>query len=362
MQSLKKLRNQLSEKPYILALFITLLIVLWMASGGSNASEKSEATNEVVLAKVKVETLTAEPVSRALQLYGRTEPNKIARVAAREPGEVIEILVQEGQFVKKGQVILRLDQSDLNQQISAAKALLTQREVEYKGALKLEQTGLNDKVALARAKSNLEQAKATISQLELSFARTEIKAPFSGVINQRLVELGDYLGRGDAILELADLNPLIVRANVTQKEVTGLSIDQTVSGLFINDKRYQGRIRYIASVADAGTNTFKIEAAFDNPNFQYRAGFSTQLDITYDTVSAIRLSPAFMALDENGNIGVKTLNENNQVIFTPIDIVKSEADGIWLAGLGEQAKVITLGQGFVRIGDTVDPVYENQSE
>ncbi|MGB0859054.1 MAG: efflux RND transporter periplasmic adaptor subunit, partial [Pseudoalteromonas spongiae] len=187
-------------------------------------------------------------------------------------------------------------------------------------------------------------------------------APFSGVINQRLVELGDYLGRGDPILELADLNPLVVRADVTQKEVMGLSVGQSVSGLFINNKTYSGKIRYIASVADEGTNTFKIEAAFDNPNMQYRAGFSTQLDITYDEVNAIHLSPAFMALDEDGNIGVKTVDNNNRVVFSPIDVVKSEASGVWMAGLGESANVITLGQGFVRIGDTVEPVFANEQE
>ena len=362
MHALKKLTKLLNEKPYIIAIFISLFIVLWMVSGGSNASEDTNAQLEQVIAKVKVETLHAEKINRSLQLYGRTEPNKVARVAAREPGEVIQILVKEGQFVEQGQVILKLDESDLAQQISAAKALLEQREVEYQGALKLKQKGLNDQSALARAKSGLEQAKASLANLELSLSRTEIRAPFSGVINQRLVELGDYLGRGDPILELADLNPLVVRANVTQKEVMGLKLGQQVSGLFINNKTYPGNIRYIASVADEGTNTFKIEAAFENPNMQYRAGFSTQLDVTFDEVSAIHLSPAFMALDEEGNIGVKTVNSDNRVVFSAIDIVKSEPTGVWMAGLGEKANVITLGQGFVRIGDVVDPVFANEQE
>ncbi|MGB0986052.1 MAG: efflux RND transporter periplasmic adaptor subunit [Pseudoalteromonas spongiae] len=362
MHLFNKLRTQLNEKPYIIAIFITVFIILWMMSGGSNANEQSTSESQQRIAKVKVETLHAKPINRSLQLYGRTEPNKVARVAARQEGEVIEILVKEGQFVEQGTVILKLDKSDLDSQITAAKALLEQSEVEYQGALKLKQKGLNDQSALARAKASLEQAKASLANLELSLKRTEIKAPFSGVINQRLVELGDYLGRGDPILELADLNPLVVRADVTQKEVMGLSVGQSVSGLFINNKTYSGKIRYIASVADEGTNTFKIEAAFDNPNMQYRAGFSTQLDITYDEVNAIHLSPAFMALDEDGNIGVKTVDNNNRVVFSPIDVVKSEASGVWMAGLGESANVITLGQGFVRIGDTVEPVFANEQE
>jgi multidrug efflux system membrane fusion protein len=362
MQLIKKITAQLNKKPYLIALFIAVIVVFWMLSAGTSATQENVTVNQLPIAKVKVTTLYAEQINRALQLYGRTEPNKVARISAREPGEVIEILVKEGQFVAKEQLILKLDEGDLAQQITAANTLLEQREVEYQGALKLQQKGLNDQSALARAKSALEQAKARLVSLELSLARTSIRAPFAGVINQRLVELGDYLGKGDPILELADLNPLIVRAHVTQKEVMNLAIGQAVTARFINNQSFTGNIRYIASVADQGTNTFKIEAAFDNPDSQYRAGFSTQLDINYDTVSAVQLSPAFLALDEAGNIGVKTIDSDNKVVFTKIDIVKSEPSGVWLAGLGERANVITLGQGFVRIGDTVDPVFADSKE
>jgi multidrug efflux system membrane fusion protein len=362
MQLIKKITAQLNKKPYLIALFIAVIVVFWMLSAGTSATQENVTVNQLPIAKVKVTTLYAEQINRALQLYGRTEPNKVARISAREPGEVIEILVKEGQFVAKEQLILKLDEGDLAQQITAANTLLEQREVEYQGALKLQQKGLNDQSALARAKSALEQAKARLVSLELSLARTSIRAPFAGVINQRLVELGDYLGKGDPILELADLNPLIVRAHVTQKEVMNLAVGQAVTARFINNQRFTGNIRYIASVAEQGTNTFKIEAAFDNPDSQYRAGFSTQLDINYDTVSAVQLSPAFLALDEAGNIGVKTIDSDNKVVFTKIDIVKSEPSGVWLAGLGERANVITLGQGFVRIGDTVDPVFADSKE
>ena len=160
MHLFKKLSIQLNEKPYIIAFFITLLIILWMMSGGSQANEQATEQTEQRVAKVKVETLYADTVNRTLQLYGRTEPNKVARVSARQEGEVIEILVKEGQFVEQGKVILKLDKSDLEQQITAAKASLEQSEVEYQGAVKLKQKGLNDQSALARAKASLEQANS----------------------------------------------------------------------------------------------------------------------------------------------------------------------------------------------------------
>lgn len=75
-------------------------------------------------------------------------------------------------------------------------------------------------------------------------------------------------------------------------------------------------------------------------------------------MSAIKISPALLALDEQGNIGVKSVKESI-VHFTPIEIIKSESDGIWLTGLGEQADIIVLGQGFVRAGDRVEAIFDD---
>lgn len=80
------------------------------------------------------------------------------------------------------------------------------------------------------------------------------------------------------------------------------------------------------------------------------------MDLILDKQSAIKVTPSMLALDEIGNLGIKTLVADNKVAFAPIAIVKVEPDGVWLGGLGEQVDVITVGQGFVRNGDTVIPV------
>ncbi len=339
-----------------------MVIVLWMLSGDSKADAKQAAEAQQAeaheqLAKVQAIKLVAENINKSLTFYGKSEPDKVANISARQAGQVLEILVEEGQFVKQDQVILRLDKSDLAAQIASAEALVSQYKTEYEGALKLNQQGLQNKVLTMQAQAMLQQAKAGLVSLELKLERTEIRAAFDGVINKRLVEIGDYVGIGDPILQLADLDPLIVRADATQKEVQGLEVGQTTFADVLNDKTYTGKIRYIASVADDSTNTFRIEAAFSNPAMKYKAGFSTQLNIDLPSEPAMLLSPAYMALDEQGNIGVKVLNDDNIVEFKPVNLAKTTEQGVWLWGLGEQANVITLGQGFVRAGDKVEPVY-----
>jgi len=158
---------------------------------------------------------------------------------------------------------------------------------------------------------------------------------------------------------IADLNPLIVRAYVTENQVDKIKLNQQADIRLLNKAPLTGNVRYIASIADDNTNTFKIEVAVDNSEHGLLAGLSSEVSIALAQVPAIKLSPALLALDEKGNIGVKTV-ENKRVIFTDIDVVKSESDGLWLSGLGQQANVIILGQGFVRAGDTVEAVMANQ--
>lgn len=350
-------RQWLAERPYILALIISLILILWMASGIMQAQElpKKIDKENTLIPKVKVETLFAANVSDVVELYGRTEPDRVTQVKAEITGKIEQVFAKRGSRVSKGQIIAQLAINDLESQLAKSKALLTQREIEYQGAKKLNAEGFQGEVQVSSAAANLAAIKAEIKRLEIAISYTTIRAPFDGVLNTRYVEEGDYVKSGDDIAMIADLDPLVVRAYVTEQQVAQISVGQNAEISLLNETQLPGQVRYIASVADDNTNTFKIEVTIENSNYQLLAGLSSEVDVVLDEVSAIKMSPALLALDEMGNIGVKTVT-NNTVVFTPINVVKSENDGLWLSGLGQQADVITLGQGFVRAGDIVDAV------
>ena len=126
----------LAERPYVIAISITIVLVLWMASGLMQAQEmpkKIDKTNTVI-PKVKVETFQAENVSDSVELYGRTEPDRITTLKAEISGKIIEVLAKRGSRVEKGQIIARLEINDLESQLERSKALLKKREIEFKGA------------------------------------------------------------------------------------------------------------------------------------------------------------------------------------------------------------------------------------
>lgn len=363
MTKFGKGQKWLAQRPYIIAIAITVLLILWMLSGTMQPQENptDDKTNEVIVPKVQVETLYAEPISDSVELYGRTEPNRITTIKAEISGKVDQVLAPRGAFVKQGDILVKLDLSDLIAQRDKNIALLKQREIEYQGAEKLAANGFQGQAQLSSAQANLMSVKAEIKNIELNIDRTVIRAPYSGVLNQRYVEQGDYVKSGDQIAMIADLNPLIIRAYVTENQVAKIAVGQKADVRILNQTKVSGVVRYIASVAEAQTNTFKIEISINNTEDNLLAGLSSEVNISLAQVPAIKLSPALLALDEKGNIGVKTV-ENNSVIFTEINIVKSENDGIWLSGLGEQATIITLGQGFVRAGDKVESVIATSSK
>jgi len=356
----------LAQRPYFIAALITLVLVLWMASGPSAAEQKSTLkaqspnhNEKQLIAQVKVETRVGKNIHKSIELYGRTEPDRITTLKAEVRGKIVQVLAKRGSRVVKGQIIAKIALNDLPAQLQRSQALLTQREVEYQGAVKLSEQGYQGKVHLAQSFAALESVKAEIKTLELDIANTVIKAPFTGILNTRYVEVGDYVASGDDIAMIADLDPLIVRAHVTEQQINQLSVGQIAQVTLLNGEQAQGKLRYIASVGNDATNTFKIEVAIDNKKAQLLAGLSSELTIALAKMSAIKLSPALLALDERGNIGVKSV-KNAIVQFTPIEIIKSETDGIWLTGLGEQADIIVLGQGFVRAGDKVEAIFDNQ--
>lgn len=356
MPILSQLSAKLTAKPYLLAAALTLLIVAWMASGQisqAEATDVSEVEKPLrVLPSVRTKEINAELVVRNVILYGRTEPDRTATVAAEVAGQIVEVVAQRGSVLKKGDLIARIDKNDLPKQLEYAQDRLKQREVEFAGIQKLNAKGFQGKVRLAEAEASLTQAHVELARLHRLLGKTEIRSPQAGILNERFVEEGDFVSIGTAVARITDIDPLIVRADVTEKDIYAIYLGQTATVRLLNDQLVEGKLRYISRISDTETNTFKIEVSIPNPEFTLWAGVSAELSLPLEETRAIKVSPSVMALDETGNIGVKTVVDG-VVNFHPIDLVKTEQNGAWLGGFTENAEIIVLGQGFVKVGDRV---------
>ncbi len=344
---------------------IAVLIMVWLVSGlfgddetpayDAHANATSVAAPQI---KLRVRTQTAEEIVRTIAVNGKTAPARIVELSAETDGRVEFIGAERGANVERGGTIVKLDERDRSARLAQAQATVKQREIEYEGRLKLQSESYVSEAQLQEAIAQLEAAKTELRRAELDLEYMATRAPFDGALQSRVVEIGDFLKRGDPIATFVDNRTIIVAANVSEFDAQHVAIGESAEARLATGEQVRGKIRYVAPVADEATRTFAVELEIDNQAGQLRAGGTAELFIPAETVYAHRVSPSLLTLDDAGNVGIKIINDDGEVEFVVADIALSTSSGVWLAGLPETATIITVGQGFVNSGAVVEAVPE----
>ena len=348
---------------------IAVVITVWLLSGVLGGDDAAiEATDSVVAtspaprSKVRVRTQSAEEVVRTIVVNGETAPARIVQISAETDGRVTSIGAERGSNVERGGLLVRLDERDRKARLAQAQATVKQREVEYQGRLKLQSESYVSEAQLQEAVAQLEAARAELRRAELDLEYMAVRAPFDGALQSRVVEVGDFLKVGDPIATFVDNRKIVVAADVSEFDARFVEVGETAEARLATGELVRGKIRYVAPVANATTRTFAVELEVDNADGALRAGGTAELLVPAETVHAHRVSPSLLTLDDAGNVGLKIINEQGEVEFIVADIALSSSNGVWLAGLPETATIITVGQGFVNSGTTVDAVAESDVE
>jgi multidrug efflux system membrane fusion protein len=311
--------------------------------------------------RVQVRNSVSETRIDSLVLTGQTEPSRHATVSAETAARVVAVEAEEGAAVKKDDIIVRLATDDRKALLEEAQALVNQRRIEYTAASKLTSKGYQTQTRLAETKANLEAAEARLRRIQVDIERTVIRAPFDGIIQTRMVEVGDYLKIGDPVALVIDLDPLIAVAQVSEREIVGVAKDGEGKVRLISGDIIGGRVRYVSSIGSENTRTFRVELEIENAEIRLTAGLTAEIRLPVAAVEAHNMSPAALTLDDTGVIGVKIVDAQNIVQFHPIQLVSDGLDGIWVGGLPREATIITIGQEFVLPGQTVTPVPEGSN-
>lgn len=352
------------KKSYWVALAILLAVTLWMISGRfigqppPSIEEGERGVNGTKPIRVQVRLVHAREMTEEVMIHGKSAPSRTVTIAAETPGRVAAVEVERGTPVVAGQALVRLAPDDRPTRLAEAEALVKQRALEYEGALSLKRRGLQAERQVAEAFAALESARAALQAIRLDLEKTVLRAPFDGILEDRVVEIGHYVAAGDPVAMVVDLDPFLVTGEVSEFQVGELEVGDEGRARLVDGTEFQGRIRYIARVADEATRTYKVELEVPNPEGRGVAGMTAQAHIPIGSRSAQFVSPALLSLDDGGSLGVKSVDEAGIVRFHPVDILRSEPDGVWLAGLPESLRLITVGQGFVSAGDRVEAVSE----
>ncbi len=359
---MKALRNL---HPIWIAAAIALAVVLWLASGmlGDAETPENEAASETprteaARVKVKVRVSHAEPVVREAKVSGRTAPVRSVTVRAETSGRVAKVVAERGEEIAQNAVIVRLVPSDRSARLRQTKALREQRRLQYEAAKRLQKKGYQTKLDLAQAKANMESAKAEVEQIQEDLNHTVIRAPFTGILETRPLEEGDFVSVGDEVGRVIDQDPFIVVGHVSEDVIGFLETGQPGTAKLVNGEVKHGKLRYIATDSDAQTLTYLVELLVPNPDGRLISGASAEMRLPMEEVLAHEVEPAILTLNAAGEFGINTVGEDNHVQFHTADIVRNRDGKVWLAGLPESVRIITVGQGFVTTGDEVEATQE----
>jgi membrane fusion protein, multidrug efflux system len=362
------------SKNVISAIIIAAGLLLWLGSGIFRSDSTPQehvalakqqrpvaGSSDAKLSQVRVEVIAAEPRTRYLVLRGRTQSKRTVDIKAEITGKMVSRPVERGMQVLEGDLLCELAIDDREVAVAEAQAALENARIEHQGNLKLEKQGLLSQTTVAGSYARQEAARAQLHRQELNLSRTRITAPFDGVIEDVQMNVGDYAASGAACATLIDLDPMLVSANVTEKEVENLVEGAIVSGQTSVGGQLEGVVTFVGKQSDPMTRTYPVEITIDNSDYRIRSGLTVSMRIGLVEEPAHQVSPALFTLGDDGEIGVRTVDASNRVVFRPVRIIEDGVGGVWITGLPATTHLITVGQEFVSEGDLVDPSYNIDS-
>jgi membrane fusion protein, multidrug efflux system len=341
---------------YRWALAILILAAVWIASGVISFSAKPVARKTVAdMPQVRTALLSASDRDASLTVRGRTAALHSVDLKAEVDGVVQAIHFEKGDRVKAGQVLCELKLNDRAAKLAQARALVAQTAKQHAVDLDLAKDGFRSATQVDQSAASLEAAKAGEQTMSIDLQNTRVKAPFDGLVDDRYVDVGDYMRVGDKCALLIAPEPFLAVGQVSEREVSEIKVGNPASATLVTGETVEGRIRFVASRADDTTRTFRIEVELPNPDGKLRVGVSADIHIPVRQLMAQKISPGILVLDDNGVVGVRAV-ERGIVRFLPVDIVSDGPDGMWVSGLPDHLAVITVGQSFVTDGERVKSV------
>jgi multidrug efflux system membrane fusion protein len=350
------------QKNLITAALIAAGILAWLLSGLFRDEPAPEARSTEVVSRaqdlVRVRAREVHAQQRVLTriLRGRTASKRSASVSAETGGRVIRRPVERGQRVEAGDLLCELAPDAREATLAEARADLARAQLEQRGARELKGRELLSEIRIAQVDAELAAAEARVERAALDLARTRIAAPFAGVVEDLQLEVGDLATVGTTCATLLDLDPLLLTAEVSERDVDYIRLGSEVTARTSTDQRLEGRVTFVGSQSDPVTRTFPVEITVPNPEYALRAGMTAVVSVSTDTVLAHQVSPALFTLDDDGVLGLRAVDRDNRVVFHPIRVVEDAADGAWVTGLPGVVRLITVGQEFVSAGQRVEVI------
>ncbi len=347
---------------------------------------------------------TAREIDSAVVLRGQTKANRQVEVLAETTSTVISEPKRKGAFVEAGDLLCELDPGtrpanlaeamarkseaesrmpEAEAKLDEAHARVAEAEILLTAARKLSETGFGSETrrisseatmsaaeagvksaeaGLETTQAGIEAAAAAVGAAEREIDRLTIEAPFRGLLESDTAELGSLMQPGSLCATVIQLNPIKLVGFVPETEVNRVIVGSGASAQLATGLQVQGRVTFLSRSADETTRTFEVEITVPNDELLIRDGQTATIQIAAEGAKAHLLPQSALTLNNEGQLGVRTVGAGNVVDFMPVRLLRDSADGVWIGGLPETVDIIVIGQEFVTKGVVVAPTYHGVSE
>lgn len=342
----------------IVAVLIAIAMGIWLVSGemGSNlaiAAEEDEIQpSDDQTPFVRGIESVATTRNLYLEVRAQTEANRMVHVKSEVAGVVKALPGLKGTHVSAGDLLCKIAVDTRQSDLDEARASLKSMQLEYNGIIDLKQRGLQSEINVSQARAKLEANKSRTKRAELALIKTEIRAPFAGVVETQQVEIGDFLATGQVCVTLMEIDPMLAVGQVAEKNINRLALGDRVEVELITGDAYVGAVSFIARAPDSTTRAYPVEVTVADPDQNIRVGMTAQMRVPTGSEFAHLISPASLVLNDEGLVGIKIV-EDSVVRFVPVNIVGEDPGGVWVGGAPERAQIITVGQEDVFEGQVV---------
>ncbi len=309
---------------------------------------------------VGVVTPRFEDHARAIRLSGITAPDKSTMLAARTEGIVKTLDLEKGQMVPEGTVVMTLEGPEVRAQARMAEIKLAQAKRDMEVAERLYKGGNMAENPYNAAVTEMQSAEAALALADASVDRLTLRTPFAGMIDSIEIEPGEWVQGGAPVASLLALDPIVVKIEVGEQDVGYFAPGGAAKVTLVTGQSREGAIRYIAREASAQTRTFPVEVILPNPDYKIPAGMTAQVELLAPPVRSVIVPRSVITLSEDGDIGLRVVDDDDIAAFAPVGIIDDTPDGLVVTGVPSGSRIVVAGQDLIRDGDKVKTVEDAQ--
>lgn len=297
-----------------------------------------------------------------LEVQGNVTTKNLLVITPEFSGILTQVYVKEGQQVSKGQTLAKIDDGGLSQQLAQLKIQTDLAKTTFERQKRLWDQNIGSEIQFLQAKSTFESQQEAVNQLQQQIAKTLVKAPFSGTIDDVITEQGSVVAAGQSqLMRIVNLNDMYIETDVPESYIADVTKGKSVTVTFpVLGKSLETKVRQAGDFINPANRTFKVEVGIPNRDTNIKPNLTAKLKINdYTNDKALLIPLSIISENSNGEQYIYVITNKNDknegtATRTIIKTGKTQGDSIEvLEGLTSGMEIISEGARSVKDGQTV---------